>query len=136
MHLVDLKLVASFSSQFVLSGKHPLDMLYCNSIFHSAIVFEKFIARIFKKESAPVIIWMLWIISNKESLNGHNSESLRPFWLIFSHKVRNCMFFLLIQKFQHLHDSITVRSRIAVSRARRQNVLKLTRARSMLKHRV
>ena len=56
MHFIDLKLVASFSSQFFLSGKYPLDMIYCNLIFHSAIVFKKFTARIFGKESAPVII--------------------------------------------------------------------------------
>ena len=56
MHFSDLKLVASFSAEFFLSGKYPLDMIYCNLIFHSAIVFEKFTARIFGKESAPVII--------------------------------------------------------------------------------
>ena len=55
-HLMDLKLVASFSSLIFFSGKYPLDMLYYNSIFHSAIVFEKFTAGIFRKESAPVII--------------------------------------------------------------------------------
>ena len=56
MHFIDLKLFASFSSQFFLSGKYPLDMLYCNSIFHSAIVFEKFTGRMYRKESATVII--------------------------------------------------------------------------------
>ena len=56
MHFIDLQLVASFSSQFFLSDKYPLDMIYCNSIFTSAIVFEKFTARIFIKENAPVSI--------------------------------------------------------------------------------
>ena len=56
MHFVDLKLVASFSSQFFLSGKYPLDMICYNLIFHSASVFKKFTARIFGKESAHVII--------------------------------------------------------------------------------
>ena len=57
MHfMIDLKLVASFSFQFFISGKYPLDMIYRNLIFYSAIVFEKFTARIFGKESAPVII--------------------------------------------------------------------------------
>ena len=56
MHFIDLQLVASFSSQFFLSDKYPLNMIYCNSIFTSAIVFEKFTARIFIKESAPVSI--------------------------------------------------------------------------------
>ena len=56
MHFIDLKLFSSFSSQFFLSGKYPLDMFYRNSIFHSAIVFKKFTARIYRKESAAVII--------------------------------------------------------------------------------
>ena len=55
MHFVDLKLVAPFFLNFPFCGKHPLDMPYCNSTFHSEFVFEKFTARMFKK-SASVII--------------------------------------------------------------------------------
>ena len=95
LYQINLKIFLSCSSQFFLSGKYPLDILYWNFIFFTPQAFLKNLLRastrksIYCYHSAPA--------RTAKTLNSHNSKSLHPFWLIFLHKIEEDVTLLLTQ---------------------------------------